>query len=998
MKPISKILSILIAVFFVSVAYSQPGSEVDLEKQKPKKYEERKLKSEKTGEKKFTAPRRFIQNSVTRYNYYFNAKRKLDEVITNAKNSFKDDYTKLLPFYNYTFEGTLASKNDIDSAIYKCTAGILLHDLRNDWIDNLYILLGKAYMYRKDFDSAQQSFQYINYAFAPKEDGGYDIPLGSNASNTNGIFTIATKEKTNFLKTMVGKLPPSRNESFLWIARINIEQNQMSEAIGLLEILRSDPNFPKRLKTELHETMAYWFYNNQNYDSAAFHLSKALDEADGRSEKARWEFLIAQMYAISNKNEDAIKYFDKAVKHTSDPIMDVYARLYAIRINNSGKKESYLQDNLKDLVKMANRDKYESYRDIIYYTAAQLELERKNYEGAEKWLAKSIKYNMDNPGQKAKSFLLLADLNYDRKAYPFSYNYYDSTDVNLLLIPADKERATLRKPPLKTVKENTEKIIKEDSLQRIANMPEAERELFVKKIAKQLRKQKGLKEENSTGSSVFINPNAPPVDLFSNNSSGDFYFYNTALKSKGFSEFRSRWGKRDNVDNWRRSESIKQLTEKKKSKVDMSLPSMNDVSDIPMSKDVKAEKDAGNATAADDEDISYTGLMSRLPLTAEKLSASNTTLMKALYSNGKTFQNDLEDYPAAIAAFEELLKRFPESDYSEEAMFNLVYLYNKTGNNAKAQQFKQRLNSEYSKSTFTQKVNAGLTDKGNADPATKKYQEVYNLFLEGKFDIARQEKKKADSLYGGGSLWTPQLLFIESIYYIKQQNDSAAIASLNNIVKLHPKSAVAERATTMIDVLRRRKEIETYLTNLQIEKKEDIVTKRPTTNDAQQAVKTIDPPVKIVTAPTVTNIPQPIKIDTEIKKAVSANSFTFNAAEPQSVVLVLDKVDGVFVNEAKNALVRFNREKFYGKEFSYTNVKIDDTYTLMLVNGFANATEAVDYMDKTKPSAASKILPWLTADKYSFIIISAANLEILKNNKDVKGYLQLLQQALPGKF
>ena len=61
-------------------------------------------------------------------------------------------------------------------------------------MDDLYMLLGKAYFLRQDFDSAYRVFQYLNYIYAPKDDG-YDIPIGSNSSNANGIFSISTNEK-----------------------------------------------------------------------------------------------------------------------------------------------------------------------------------------------------------------------------------------------------------------------------------------------------------------------------------------------------------------------------------------------------------------------------------------------------------------------------------------------------------------------------------------------------------------------------------------------------------------------------------------------------------------------------------------------------------------------------------------------------------------------------------------------------------------------------------
>jgi hypothetical protein len=65
---------------------------------------------------------------------------------------------------------------------------------------------------------------------------------------------------------------------------------------------------------------------------------------------------------------------------------------------------------------------------------------------------------------------------------------------------------------------------------------------------------------------------------------------------------------------------------------------------------------------------------------------------------------------------------------------------------------------------------------------------------------------------------------------------------------------------------------------------------------------------------------------------------------------------------------------------------------------FTNASAAIDYVDKTKPAAQGRIFPWLPADKYSFLIISNANLDVLKQNKDLPGYRKLITEILPGKF
>ncbi len=342
------------SLLFVLIGFAQPNTTVDLDKSKPKQYEDRKLASEKTGDKKFSATKRFFQNTFTHYNYYFNANTRLNEAIIKAKSANKDDYTKLLSFYNYSLDATAKEKQLLDSVIYKCNAGILLHDLRNDWVDDLYMLLGKAFLLRKNFDSAEQVFQYINYVYAPK-DGSYDILLGSNTSNTKGVFTIATNEQKSLVNKIANK-PPARNESFIWQTRNYIEQNKMAEATGLIAILKADPYFPQRLQVDLHEMIAYYFYQQQLYDSAALHLQRSMANAVDNSEKARWEFLCGQLFQLSKKNDEAIAMFDRAMKHTIDPFMDVYARLNMVKLSSASKKENALQNNLNELYKLAKRE------------------------------------------------------------------------------------------------------------------------------------------------------------------------------------------------------------------------------------------------------------------------------------------------------------------------------------------------------------------------------------------------------------------------------------------------------------------------------------------------------------------------------------------------------------------------------------------------------------------------------------------------------------------
>jgi outer membrane protein assembly factor BamD (BamD/ComL family) len=474
------------------------------------------------------------------------------------------------------------------------------------------------------------------------------------------------------------------------------------------------------------------------------------------------------------------------------------------------------------------------------------------------------------------------------------------------------------------------------------------------------------------------------TDLFTD-TKGEWYFGNPGLKAKGFSEFKSRWGNRSNVDNWRRQQAI--------SSGGKSGPTVG-----------IGGKENVDVNAADTAEITYELLLSRLPITQEQLRASDSIIKRALLENGKVFNENLSDYQTSIETYEELLRRFPNAEQKEETLFALIYLYSKVNDAAKMEAAKQQLLREFPKSKYTDIIKQAAT--GNlpkTDAATKKYEQIYSLFLEGKFDEAIAEKKNADNQYDK-SYWTPQLLFIEAIYYIKQKQDSTAINRLTSIKTNFANSPLAEKATTMIEVLKRRSQIETYLTNLDITKKEDEPVKRVELNDKQLAIKPADiqKDVTGINTPATTNKVIPKSIDSSIIKPAIPNNtksvFSFIATEPQYVVVVLEKVDELYITEVRNAFNRFNREKFYNKKIDLNTQKLDDNISLFLMGPFTDAASAVDYVDNTKPSTAGRILPWLDQSKYSYLIISKANLDLLKENKDLQAYKNLIRQSLPGKF
>ena len=83
------------------------------------------------------------------------------------------------------------------------------------------------------------------------------------------------------------------------------------------------------------------------------------------------------------------------------------------------------------------------------------------------------------------------------------------------------------------------------------------------------------------------------------------------------------------------------------------------------------EQKNGTGINPDDKDLSFDALYKNIPLTDLQKDSSNAAILRALLGNALTFQNQLEDYPSAIAMYEEILRRFPESAAIEESLFNL---------------------------------------------------------------------------------------------------------------------------------------------------------------------------------------------------------------------------------------------------------------------------------------------------------------------------------------
>jgi hypothetical protein len=234
------------------------------------------------------------------------------------------------------------------------------------------------------------------------------------------------------------------------------------------------------------------------------------------------------------------------------------------------------------------------------------------------------------------------------------------------------------------------------------------------------------------------------------------------------------------------------------------------------------------------------------------------------------------------------------------------------------------------------------------------------------------------------------------MYYVKCGYDSEAVAKLNTLIELHPETPLAEKAKALIDVLTRRKEIESYLNKLEITRvEEDDKIMIPTDQKVER--KAIDAGKK--SEPKIAGIKSMVKMkDSSIQMLPGTfeGVFKWQPDKPHFVVMILKEVDPVYVNEAKVAFQRYNTSNSFSTK---TIVKdtLNSKNNLLVFSTFENAEDASNYLDKIKKAAPTQI-SWLAASKYTFIIIHEDNLNKLKSNKEVETYRKLLNNQYPGKF
>ena len=217
---------------------------------------------------------------------------------------------------------------------------------------------------------------------------------------------------------------------------------------------------------------------------------------------------------------------------------------------------------------MARNDNNKEYLDQVYYAIGNVYLTERDTMQAiaayEKGNQKSVRHGIE----KGVLLLTLGNLYWDMERYNDAQRCYGEAIGLLDKERPDYETLALRSKVLDELVPYTDAIHLQDSLLLLSEMPEADRLKAINRVIDALKKKEkeerdALLAEEAEQRQIEQFEQAdfgqrqpqplPPTPQGMQQGNGQWYFYNPVAVSQGKMTFQRQWGKRENKDNWQRS-------------------------------------------------------------------------------------------------------------------------------------------------------------------------------------------------------------------------------------------------------------------------------------------------------------------------------------------------------------------------------------------------------------------------------------------------------------
>ena len=861
---------------------------------------------------KNTPIHRGYHNLTAKYNVYFNGNEAFKSGMQNIYSAHDENFALILPVFVYSDkEAALTSYADMNRVIEKSEKCMRKHSIsakpktkkgkklsdkdkafqnKNEyvkWIDNAEILEGKAKTIKQDYFAAIEQFTHIVHQYDEQD---------------------------------------TKTEAYIWLARCYTEMEKYPQADDFISTITGDMSkVSRKMEAPLAQTQADILLRQGRYADAIPFVETAVKKIRrDKREKIRLMYILAQLYQFNEDSRRASEWYQKVIDKNPD-----YQYVFNARINKASLYSSESGGSAalqRELTKMLKDDKNTDYLDQIYYALGNIAYNEMRDDDALWYFKQSIAASTTNDNQKSISYLAVADIYFDKPDYRNAQLYYDSAMVNLPHEYPDYQNIRRKSENLTDLVNCIETIQTQDSLQKLAKMSEEERN---KVIDKKIQEVKNAEQAEKNRENEAKNELAQAQQMSRQNTQtgGKWYFYNQSSLSLGQDEFRKKWGSRKLEDNWRRSN--KTVTE---------------WDDVASTAETEEAEDAKKGL--DNKSREY--YLVDIPLTDSAFAVSEQKMEQAYFNLGVVYKDKFADYPLAIEAFNDYMKKYPQSENEVSAMFNLYKTYLLQKDYANADVYKKRIISEYPDTDYAKILNDPDYYKELEKAESEinfMYQVTYRYFLNDECDNVYSTFHYVDSLYPDSKLM-PKFALINTLCQGKSTDSLTFEANLKAFISKYPKSEEAGYARDVIAALNRKPHEVEEKTEEELLAEEELA--------AKAAYDSLD-----------------------------VSLFNYDANELHYYIAIVDK-HKLEESRVRFGLIDFNDEYFDFMNFDVSATRLTEDYGIVMVEKFKNARMAQNYIESV--IVAGEVFDGVVSDSYKQYIISKSNYEKLLQDANVDRY------------
>jgi hypothetical protein len=867
--------------------------------------------------KKNTLTSRTFHNTSANYNGFFYAKesiKKGEDKIAAGKDL---DWEELLPIFIIPTEDEAKRVYpEMDRAIEKLSKVIDYHSIKikgkeyNKWVDDSYMLIGVSHFYKRKFTEAEKTLKFVTETFTePKQ---ADTRL---AAKTWLALTYMEQEK----------LGNARNV-FLSVDNKLLKQN------------------PKKNRWKYHSAYALYYQKRGAYSSAVSEMQKAIANSTTKKQKARFYFIIGQLFEQEGNSKKAIENYQMANKLARTNEMRFYSTLRQALAADQTVGFDQVRELLYELLA---EDKYDIYQDQVYWALATSYFKENEDSIAIEYLKQSVAVSQGNKRQKIKSFRKLADWHFEERIYRPASKYYDST---LVYLPQDHEEYSIlevRSNTLKELVEYLDVVSHQDSIQRIAKMDPDERDKFLMDLVRRFEKEEEERRIKEQMEAAIAARKAGGNQFAAKG--GQWYFYNQGTVASGRGDFARVWGDRENEDFWRVQSIYPQqgfdddLSDDKK--MVEGGEGKEELSDLE-----KALSGIEKPVQTKGRTPSFDELLAGLPLNDTLLDTSNVRLQEALYKSGILYKEYLNDDDYAVESFTGVVERFEDGEYFLPSHYQLYRLFLKkeqagsyftTNFQNTSSWWKDIILTDYPDTEYAYLIlnpNAKEESERIRLAELERYEEVYKDFKRRHYrPLIEEIKFIIDNEPDNHLIHKYYLLRALCIGYVAHPSTAPLEDKLVEIVSLFPGSEEAASAQRLIALINQSESGSPF------------------------------------------NQPEEDKL-----------AYKFKEKEMHYFALMVPPEEKD-INNLKFKLSDFNMSYFKSANLKVSVNFITKQDQIVMVKSFATATQAKEYLESF--NANTDKVKFIREKGYQYFLISKPNYSNLFRNKDIDEYISFFNKA-----